>query len=154
MDKNMEIVAALKCCKLYSMDGCEKCPYTKKTTFKSTCRQELCKDAAEALAEAVINAQAKDKEITDLADQRAELYNEVNDLREALLMSRSNKTSVGSEVEGLQDDVKKLSEAAATFNGEANYWHGQADALKWFIEFSRTTPTQDNDDAVEVPDDV
>lgn len=126
MDKNMEIVAGLKLCVATGDDGCDACPYRNKGGPSSSCRQQLCLDAAEALAEAVNKAQAKQEE--------------ANELREALLYYRRKKTSVGSGVERLQ--------------GEANYWHGQADALKWFIEFYLATPTPESDDAVEVPDDV
>lgn len=154
MEKKTEIVAALKMCAISGDAVCTICPYRDKAGDGMTCRQRLCVDAKEALAEAVQKNQAQAEEINDLADQRAELYNEVNELREALLMSKEKKTSVCFEVEEFKNGVKKLSEAAATFKSEANYWTGQADALKWFIEFYLATPTPESDDAVEVPDDV
>lgn len=148
MDKNMEIIAGLKlCAPSGSLEACTSCPYNGKSRPYKSCRRLLCEDAAEALAEAVCKAQSN-------ADEANELRAEVQELREILLMHKGEKTSVCSDVEGLQNDVQKLSEAADTFKSEANYWNGQADALKWFVEFYLSTPAPESNDAVEVPDDV
>ena len=151
MDKNMEIIAALKLCAIPGDAVCLECPYKDKSDDGMTCRSRVCQDAAYALAGATKRVKIKNDQIEALANERTDLLNKLNDMQKKLA---EKQTSVCSDAEGLKTDVIKLAEAVETFKREANYWHGQADALKWFIEFYHSSPDTTNDDAVEVPDDV
>lgn len=179
MDKNAEIIAGLKLCALYGVDNCKDCPYAGRHENKKSCRQLLCMDAAEALALALLKAQAMSEEVEDLANERTDLLNKLQDATQrlaawedeskdladewALLHKAQRKqTSVcfveeapqEAKIEGLQKDVQKLVEAVNFWRDKANYWQGIADGIKWGVHDRFKNADNDGEDAVEVAEDV
>lgn len=151
MDKNMQTIAALKLCATTEVDDCDNCPYSDRTNGAHTCRAWLCLDAAEALAAAVNHAQAMSEEVEDMANERTDLLNKLNDMQKKLA---EKQTSVCSDAEGLREKIKALEKGLYFQKGISQYYQGQADALKWFINFYLSPQNTLEARTAEVPDDV
>lgn len=178
MDKNMEIVAGLKLCVATGDDGCDACPYNNKGGPGVSCRQQLCMDAAKALADAANMAQEKEEELEVMVQENKRMHGKLREAaikvaefsaeqevlkkelrdeirkRDSRIGPNNKHTSVCSEVEGLKNDVQKLVEAVNFWRDKANYWQGIADGIKWGVHDRFKNTDNANDDAVEVPDDV
>lgn len=134
--KGLELCAGPECS--------TECPYHGETRGGKTCRAWLLNDAAVALAGemnrvdkrdgevALLNAQLRDKECaySALAARFKDQQKTCDELRAAngILCEDTEKSAPGV--------MNMLEDAACrtnTFRVEAAYWHGQADALKWYL---------------------
>lgn len=172
MDKNMEIIAALKCCGVYSLEQCEKCPYKDNNGGGLTCRQRLCQDAAEELADALNKAKAMGEEVEDMANERTELLDRLNRVNNELIKQKSEcaelqecldwnrnelkakQTAVCSETKGLSERIEGLDRALKLQREICKYYEGQAEALKWFINFYLSPQNTLEAHTAEVPENV
>lgn len=128
MEKYEKLFRGLEMCA--GPECCTECPYHGETRGGKTCRAWLLKDAAVALADLSgrNEAQACDilrlEKVLSLKNERIDmLFFEKNGLRERVEELDAQK----KPEPGLMDAVEGVTKLIA----DANYWHGQADALKW-----------------------
>lgn len=125
--KGLEMCAGPECCK----DGC---PYYGETRGGKTCRAWLLHDAMLALADLYGRNESQACDIRcwkARVEQKNEaiqcLIGERDDLRKAL-ETKTDRPAVCS-------DAVEMAGNAAKLLALAEYWRGQADALKWFMTF-------------------
>lgn len=123
------------------------CPYYGETRGGKTCRAWLLNDAAAALVAQKGRADELQSDYTFVIKNREELAAHNNALKEECKRLHERCQVQQSEIDALvlrlgkAEGQKPAPVAKGTVEGvarllaDANYWRGQADALKWLVSF-------------------
>lgn len=149
MDKYEKLFKGLEMCA--GPECCTECPYHGGTLGGKTCRARLLDDAAFALATEESRAVALASECEALRTAKNELDVELyrTQQREAALLNGEAGSPVKSPDDARpafddtrpakpkepDNDLAEAMELALKATSNAEYWRGQADALKWCCRF-------------------
>lgn len=135
--KNSKIMKALGCCANVDMAGCKECPYNGETRGGKTCRAWLLVDAAFVLEHEMTKNAMLGKELDRLHDAQENAADEIAALRtRCAALGQKHGGEPAHVEEEFTFDLNLpawAGEVNETESSEAAYWHGQTDALKWFI---------------------
>lgn len=136
MEKYEKLFKGLEMCA--GPDCNPECPYHGETRGGKTCRAWLLNDAAEALALEVNRADKLETDANFACERIGIKTHNIKTLTADLLRTASERDTLREELEKAKKTAQGLEETmecALKATMQAEYWRGQANALKDFLHF-------------------